>query len=330
MKSESWSVGRFPSFFRLHSPLNKADPLWNRRHCSYRSCMGGNGWGGNPQQSQIIIIRTFRSSALSQQPTQTSQKITNSWSAQTLFTEIFILSIRASHKAYSNGENYTGHLLRPALVLPLSEDQGLKSQISCTATKTQEVYFCASHSSENCSKFTHLKERQNLFASDQTIPKLQLFPRLKNHTYWRHYKISDESSEKLVNIEFQERSSKFGKRRVFREADYRKSRSQPDQIWQTKNKFICSSCSLVFRNYLSWRLLGKAHTQRTDGAQLWRVCAHPTLQTQEVSLRRLSCAWSTRQLWSRFVQYKRAISHWAWRASSNTAFLQVPSLAQAC
>jgi len=49
MKSESWSVGRFPSFFRLHYPLNKADPLWNQRHCSYRMRMGGNRWGRSPQ-----------------------------------------------------------------------------------------------------------------------------------------------------------------------------------------------------------------------------------------------------------------------------------------
>lgn len=116
---------------------------------------------------------------------------------------------------------------------------GFKPQISCTATKApmhkKSFCFCVSHSPENCSKLlTSKKGKTCLFVWDWTIPtKLQLFPRVEKDTYWFHYKISDESSEKLFNLEFWGRSWKFCKRKVFKAgAGHGKSTSQPDQIWQ--------------------------------------------------------------------------------------------------
>lgn len=73
---EKWKLERrkVSSFLRLHSPLNKADPFWRWCCCSCRTRMGEKGWGRSPQQTELIVIRTFRSSALSQQPTQTPQR----------------------------------------------------------------------------------------------------------------------------------------------------------------------------------------------------------------------------------------------------------------
>lgn len=112
------------------------------------------------------MIRTFRSSALSQQPTQTQQKITNSQSARTNTVHRFLSFLSLlPRKHTSNGEKYRGHLLRLALALPLSEDQGLKTQISCTATKAQmhkkSFCFCVSLFPENCSKLLTSKKGKN-------------------------------------------------------------------------------------------------------------------------------------------------------------------------
>lgn len=124
------SVGRFLSFFRLHFPLNKANCLWGQQCHSYRPYMGGKG--GSPHQAELIMIRIFRSSALSQQPTPTPHKITADLHAKTLFTQIFILSA-ASHK-HTTMEKST-KAIQTSLALPLLEDQGLKTQTSCTTTK---------------------------------------------------------------------------------------------------------------------------------------------------------------------------------------------------
>lgn len=132
MKSESWSVGRFLSFFRLYFPLNKADPLWGQRHRPYRPYMGGKG--GSPHQAELVIIRIFRSSALSQQPTQTPHKITADLHAKTLFTQIFILSV-ASHK-HTMKEKST-KVIQSSLALPPSEDQGPKTQFPAQPGKHQ-------------------------------------------------------------------------------------------------------------------------------------------------------------------------------------------------
>lgn len=129
-RSESWSVGRFLSFFRLHFPLNKADPLWGQQRHSYRIYMGDKG--GSPHQAELIVIRIFRLGALSQQPTQTPHKTTADLHTKILFTQIFILSA-ASHK-HTMMEKST-KAIQSSLALPLSEDQGLKPQISYTTTK---------------------------------------------------------------------------------------------------------------------------------------------------------------------------------------------------
>lgn len=154
MKSESWSVGRFLSFFRLHFPLNKADPLWGH---SYRPYMGGKG--GSPHQAELIMIRIFRSSALSQQPTRTPHKITADLHAKTLFTQIFILSA-PSHKHITMEKSTK--VIQTSLALPLSSDQGLKTQISCTTTKAQEFFICISFSGDLL-KVTHFKKGLKLF-----------------------------------------------------------------------------------------------------------------------------------------------------------------------
>lgn len=85
------------------------------------------------------MIRTLGSSARSQQPTQNPHKITADLHAKTLFTQIFILS--AASRKHTTMEKSTKAIQTP-LALPLSEDQGLKTQISCTTSKAQEFFIC--------------------------------------------------------------------------------------------------------------------------------------------------------------------------------------------
>lgn len=84
-------------------------------------------------------------------------------------------------------------------------------------------------------------------------------------------------------------------------------------------KFICGRHFLVFRGYLLWRLLGTAHTRVMELS--CEDCLPPSRPEGELE---------KAQLWPRFVQYNRAISPWAWKASPSTALKGGPSLAWTC
>lgn len=127
----------FLSFFRLHFLLNKADPLRGQQHCSCRTQMRGKG--GSPHQAELLVLRIFRSSALSQQPTQTLHKITADLHAKTLFTQIFILSA-VSHK-HTTLEKSTKAI------------QACSSPASFRRSGSQNPDFLHNHQSTNAQEF---------------------------------------------------------------------------------------------------------------------------------------------------------------------------------
>lgn len=135
MRSESWSVGSFPvssDYILLWTKLTlsgdgvavPAEHAWVRKAEE----------GAHSKQS-LSWLEHSGQVHLANNPLKPHKEIINSQSActNTVHTD-FILSLHHACK-HTVMEKHRDHLLTLALALPLSEDQGLKPQISCTATK---------------------------------------------------------------------------------------------------------------------------------------------------------------------------------------------------